>query len=297
MEEDIFSCIGEEDIFYNNDNQVFQEKLKKYSDYEELFIKRATHNKTREKIKLIINESYKKCKKYLDKNFISIFPKKGEFYGRLWEIFLCDFLITKKFNLIEKTKKQENGTPDFLVEYEGKKIRIEARTPAEHSFIENLGNKTYNLLDISIPRYKRLNKGFCDKANHWEKVYRKNGCSENDIFIIAIDGNQVDSWSTDKGILSILYGIGLTQIDIHGNISYQKLSKIGDNIDVGYFTNSSYSHISGVIYLEGEINFLDNDNMFVENNSFQFIPNITAKNPVPELFIKQLGLYIPINFD
>jgi hypothetical protein len=36
--------------------------------------------------------------------------------------------------------------------------------------------------------------------------------------------------------------------------------------------------------------------MLFDYENLQFIPNINAKNPIPESFIKQLGLYIPITF-
>ncbi|EKE26209.1 MAG: hypothetical protein ACD_4C00382G0001, partial [uncultured bacterium (gcode 4)] len=187
---------------------------------------------------------------------------------------------------------------DFCILYNNTKIWIEASMPAEHSSVEKLWNWSYKIGEISTSRYLRLSNSFTTKSNKWNETYIKNWCKLNDPFIIAINWNSVDSWSTDKWILAILYWIWLTQIDINGNISYQNLQSINKGselIDINYFSKTEFSHVSWVIYLESEIKPENND-LFVERNNFHFIPNIYAKNPVSEDFIKKLNIHIPVNF-
>jgi hypothetical protein len=75
MQENLFISISEKEQFIRKSDKILQKKQNKYSLYHPIFVKRATFkplNKQRE----ILNNSYFKCKNYLDKKFVSIFPKK-----------------------------------------------------------------------------------------------------------------------------------------------------------------------------------------------------------------------------
>lgn len=297
MQDSIFGCIQEKERFIRKSDKILQRKQEKFSLYNPLFVKWVTYIPINKKITPILNVAFNRCKQFLDKKFIEIFPRKGEFSGRFWELFLCDFFLTKNIEL--DSKKKEDWTPDFCAIYKNKKIWIEARTPSKHDSVKDLGNWTHKLDEISLPRYLRLSWAFIDKSIKWYETYLRNWCKKDEPFIIAINGNEVDSWSTDKWLLGILYWIWLTQIDINWNVSYQNLSNLkkeGTNpFEVWYFLKPEFAHVSWVIYLESSIYF-QNDDMLVEYESFQYIPNINAKNPTPEGFIKKLNLYIPINF-
>lgn len=293
----VFSCIPKIEQFSEFSNDLLQEKQSKFNKYAPLFTKWATHLPTYTKVTPIINNAYKRCEQYLDDVFLKQFPTKEEFWSRLWELFLCDFFITRDFSLYQNKNKE--WTPDFCILHNNVKIWIEASMPSENSSIEKLRNWTYKLDEISNPRYLRLSNSFTIKANKWNSTYLNNGCDEWDPFIIAINWNSIDSWTSDKWILAILYWIGLTQIDNNGNISYQKLPHLTkDNktiIETNYFSKPEFSHVSWVIYLESEISF-ENDDLVVESWRFQFVPNINAKNPVSNDFIGKLNLHIPVNF-
>jgi hypothetical protein len=70
-----------------------------------------------------ITSWYKKCKPYLDGNFINEFPI--QFHARWWELFLCNYLLERNFAL-EKNKARR---ADFCFTLPcGKRVEIEAVT-------------------------------------------------------------------------------------------------------------------------------------------------------------------------
>lgn len=86
MKKDLFSCIPTKEKFIRKSDRILQRKQKKYSLYNPLFIKWATHIPTNIKVAHIVIWAYNKCKRYLDNKFIDLFPRRDEFYGRLWEL-------------------------------------------------------------------------------------------------------------------------------------------------------------------------------------------------------------------
>ena len=296
MQDDIFNHIPLNECFKRRSAKILQRKQKKYDYYNPFFIKWALYIPNK-KVRNTINQAFHRCRPYLDKVFLDRFPIKSEFPWRFWELFLCNFLLTKDITL--ESKKKNEGTPDFCILFESRKIWIEARSPSEHDSIKDLWSWVHQLDEISMPRYLRLSGAFIDKSITWYETYLKNWCKVDEPFIIAINGSEIDSWSTDKWMLGILYGIWLTQFDKNWNMSYQNLSHLKKNdtesFEIWYFRKPEFSHVSWVIYLESSIDF-ENEDIVVEHESFQYIPNINAKNPVPDAFIEKLNLHIPINF-
>lgn len=294
MQKNIFSCISEKDFFIRKSNKILERRLKKYSCYNSLFVKWGTYIPYTN-IRNIINVAYNRCEMYLDNKFDEILVIKNEFHPRLWELFLCDFFLTKDINLDLKKKKNE-WTPDFCILDWKTKIWVEAKSLAKHDSVKDLWNWSHNLSEISNSRYLRLTSWFEEKANKWENTYINNWCKDNDPFIIAINWNLVWAWLTDKWILWPLYWIWLTQYNFWmQKVSYQKLwflqKTLEKQIEVWYFNKPEFNHVSWVIFLQSEIQFYNNE-MVVEHKDFQYIPNINAKNPISESMIKKLNLFI-----
>ncbi len=296
---DLFSIISQKKQFSRKSNKILQKRQEFYKNLHPLFVKWWTY-KPCNQIKSILNLCYKRCSPYLDNVFVSRFQSKEEFDSRLWELFMCNLLMSRWFILDEN--KNSNGTPDILINYNNKSIWVENVTSSiwRDLNILPLWNWTYQSDEISIPRYIRLIESFTKKSNQWEKVYLKNWAMKDDCYIIAISGVNIEGFIIDKGMLGPLYWVWLTQFDKNGNISYQQLRELTKHnwskIDTWFFDNPKYSHVSWVIYLESQVSFKNGNMDIDERESLQFIPNINSKNPIPEDFVKILDLHIPIIF-
>jgi transcriptional regulator with XRE-family HTH domain len=89
-----------------------------------------------------IEQAYKRCKPYLDKDFKKLFPLKDAFFPRLWELFVCERLL---LNGLEDYLRASKGKgPDFVLEnyYEGKNLYIECVCPQEATE-EKIENKSF----------------------------------------------------------------------------------------------------------------------------------------------------------
>lgn len=78
MQDDIFQCIPSNEGFIRKSERIAQRKQKKYDIYSPLFVQWATYIPY-EEVRKIINQTFQKCKPYLDKIFFELFPIKDEF--------------------------------------------------------------------------------------------------------------------------------------------------------------------------------------------------------------------------
>lgn len=136
MNLNLFARIPEKDSFKRRSDAILRIRQAKYPELHPLFVKWATYLPYAESARKAVNDAFFRCEPFLDSVFPDRFPTKNEFNQRLWELFLCDFLICRGFHLDSTIK--ELGTPDLCVEFDGKRIWIELTHPDRHRSIEEL---------------------------------------------------------------------------------------------------------------------------------------------------------------
>lgn len=140
-------------------NRTFTDPDKVDSSY--IKIKEITNSSRRQKIE----NAYDRCKQFLDRNFEKEFPLAGQFFSRLWELFVCD---TLKGSKLGGNLKPTNGEgPDFLLENveDGKNIYIECVCPQDTTKPGLIQNESFKREEETLePLYI---EGFQKPVQRW----------------------------------------------------------------------------------------------------------------------------------
>ncbi|EKD86563.1 MAG: hypothetical protein ACD_37C00234G0002 [uncultured bacterium] len=227
-----------------------------------------------------IEANYQKFHQVLDSGILKSLSTLGNFDARMWEMILCDCLAS-----IGKLEAKEKSGADFmLVTSKGEKIQVEAVTPNEadnkdlRSIKPDFSKEvdiglSGNIEELELPILLRVFDSFRKK----EGKYRK------DIpLIIAINSYKtVGVISIDKYILRrILFGLGFETISLKsGEHGLQQNTHL-DGFPVAVFRDSSYEHISGVIYTSQNPIGLIPDGFGWFNQGITYVSNPLAKYKV-----------------
>lgn len=247
--------------------------------------------------------------KYLDKNFLKKFQMEEEHYARAWEFYLAAVFIEKGLRLEKKI--WETG-PDFCIRTsEGKKIWVEAISctsgevdpvPPKPDLAEGIMyTNICGIEDSNRPRVLRVTNAIAAKFKKYRSYLcdTKSGVSENDSFIIAISGANIEfATNSDMLLERSVFGRGLDVYVKHNGedrlvgpfykpaVSVTKNAKNGNEIiPTNFMELDEFSKISAVLYC-GHHACDCEPNGYKVGDNFLFAYHVDAKNPLPENFFK-----------
>jgi hypothetical protein len=244
-----------------------------------------------------LKEWYNGAKEYLDENFLSQLDIEEHRISKESELILAHELLSRKYSF---KKRLKNGGPDFLLEYEGKKIWIEVVAPKEGDY-PVLKNKVVSdnggvsgvvddkncKIKISSALYDKTTKQYLD----WIK---KGIVKNNDVKVICINVcNLNDGPEYCPNVASVLYGIQRTfyvddkalygEWEAHPPI--QKPTS-GTALEMGLFKQPDYKIVDGVLWFDYRLGrYGDCD--------IQFLANYNRKKLIGNLFSDLSQCVIP----
>lgn len=247
--------------------------------------------------------------KYLDKSFVVRFQNEQEHLSREWEFHLASVLLDRGMSL--KEKKWETG-PDFCIETDfGKKIWIEAiacdlgeTDPVEPMPVMTPGVSYSfggNIEETDRPRALRITSAIATKFEKYRDYLSnsKSGVSENDCFVIAVNGEAIQHHSEPKRLFKravlaqgpdvLIRKSGFQKLQ---GVYYKPLLTIvkkaedkEERIPANFMEIDEFSKISAVIYSGNSIShsWL---NGYGPGDDFIFAYHSSANNPIPDGFFK-----------
>lgn len=102
-----------------------------------------------------IEDAFRLCQAYLDKDFKKLFPLEKDFFPRLWELFVCNTLVQSQ--AAGHLQPNKGKGPDFFLKdfCEGKHLYIECVCPQDADF-----HKSRNVIENKSARYEEIKKSF-----------------------------------------------------------------------------------------------------------------------------------------
>lgn len=214
---------------------------------------------------------------------------KRQFRQRFWEMYLYCALIDQGIT-VNKTGK---AGPDFSFEVLGRKYWVEAIVPTagtgiDQAPVQQLGRANYVQEEQIKLRYTQAIDTKFKKWNSWK---RKSKVSDDDGYIIAINGRGIPDADCDLGypyIIQSLYPIGRIAYNIDKNsleVSEPYLlrednvkKQNGVLINTAWFIDKKYAQISAVIhsfagFTSGELPL---------GGDFILVHNCFALHPLPD---------------
>jgi len=234
-----------------------------------------------------------KYKPYVQGNessFLSIAQKRGYFKQYWWEMVLSLGLLNIGANI--QKKNTEKG-PDIFIDNSDKKfpkVYIEAIAPKE-------GETEYKLPQLQLGVHKvpkkefmlRLSGAFLEKYRKYKSYINNNIISEEDIYIIAISACNLGEYDSIMDFpcdapLQFLFGAGdLVVSSKESFVRYRpQIMKRDRPVEMKYFLINEYNGISAVLYSNAGILRCPNN----PEETFIFVKNPLAKNPLPDSFLK-----------
>ncbi len=247
--------------------------------------------------KKFAEELWREYEPYADSNFKTAL--QVDFDSRYWEMYLTVSLIRAGCNIVKR--KPNTGGPDILLDYDGKRIWIEAIAPTG-------GNPL--LLD-SVPTFKpnplptvgdipeneivlRMRSAIEEKQRKWASYKSKGIVSDRDRYIVAINMCKIMMAMLDRDIPRVVrcvYGLGDPVItfnrDTGEQISYeiqfkpeiQKTS--GAPISTSIFNDPQYANISALIssrvHVESGVELIKDKDMLKD---YICVHNRLAQTPI-----------------
>lgn len=242
-----------------------------------------------QKIRESIAALWKAFQPYADPDFVEKFRRCPD--QHYWEMYLGWCLLDKSLKLSPTNGKG----PDFCIHADGKKIWIEAVAPTAgqegktDSIPERI--RSPDRCDTQdLPREKiilRFRTGLDDKENKFTAYVQNGQVGENDIKVIALSSGAIRGWPMGGPlpyILNTVFPIGTPTSGSGHNIgreySFQQAvtKSNGSPVETLFFTDSTHSDISAVIYSDAHI---ENPSLPV-GNDLLLIHNPFAATPLPE---------------
>lgn len=280
--------------------------LSQYSGFSKAFIAIAL---AEPEIRKWYEDRWPELQKYLDKDFASRFQKESEHAARAWEFHLGTVLLERRLELQEKN--WETG-PDFCIQTStGQKMWIEAIAcdlgivdPVE-PMPEMIPGVMYsfggNVEDISRPRALRITSAIGTKFEKYKSYLDnpKNGISENDCLIIAVNGKAIQHHSEPRMLFKrAIFGQGPdVYVKVAGKEKLQgplykptptimKKARNGEEeIPAHFMEMDEFAKISAVIY-SGHSAYHSWLNGYNLGDDFLFAYHTNPANPIPEGLFK-----------
>lgn len=214
-------------------------------------------------------------KPYADSHFRS--QAKTSFHQRSWEMYVANVLLGKGLNI-----ESRNEGPDFVI---NKQLYIEciAPTKGEPGKPDSVppmyvATKPSEIMAQDVPVDKmilRITQALKDKAlDQYEKWKSKSWYDGNKPFIVAINTGDLEYPQDYLGIplvIKALFGLQYMQISQNGEQGFSWRNEIakGAGVPVNYFSNDSFSFVSGVIFSDKTVlnhpEVIGDDCIFINN--------------------------------
>ncbi len=235
-------------------------------------------------------ERYERC---ADTNFRTEIQKN--FNARFWEMYLACSLEDAGFTI-----NCPKPGPDILIQYQGKKIWIEAIAPTSGE-----PEKPDSVPDVKIGEVQdvpdkevilRIRSAIEEKYNNKYMQYRRdNIVSENDIYVIAVNGSQMYFAKSDFPIPRIVRSVlpfGDLQLVLDrktGEVRNKRYTyrpkiekKTGSQVSTSIFLDTAYKDLSAVLY--SNVQVLRAPSMI--GSDYIIVHNPLAINPLPKGLIR-----------
>ncbi len=220
-----------------------------------------------------------------------------DFHARFWEMYLACTLIDKSLNITSK-----GVGPDVRVEHKGNIIWIEATAPTGGS--QSSSDRVPELVITNPPTAQhvpeeqiilRYRNAIHEKYVNKYFGYLANGViSENDCYVIAINGSRIPHSKTDfypPRIVRAVLPFGYPQVTLD-TVSMQKISEgyqykqsiskaSGSSIRTDIFVDQYYQHISAILFSNVDA-ANPTDSM---GDDFITVYNPLAGRPLPDDFL------------
>jgi hypothetical protein len=234
-----------------------------------------------------LREWYDEVKEYMDKDFLCELEIEENRISRESELILAHELFNRGYKF--KKRPQSEG-PDFLLEYEGKRIWIEVVAPNEGSYpvlknqIKEEDGGVSGWIDENNCKIK-ISSVLYDKKGKYLGWKEKGIVRDNDVRIICINVCNLSSgpqyWPY---VVSVLYGkqpgfyfdakSQYVEIEVHPPIS----KPTGNEIEMGLFNHPNYHDVDGVLWFDYHLGIIS------ENCEIQFLANYNRKKLIGNLF-------------
>lgn len=208
-----------------------------------------------------------------------------QFHPRFWEMYLACTLLELGFDLVPRNSAYG---PDIQINLHDKRVWIEATAPDAgfggdvvpgYSELEN------SIQFIQVPEEQmilRLTNSFYKKCQRYEKYASSGLISNNDVFVIAINGFDIPHILGEDEIPYIVksvlpFGNLTVSIDIEEMKPTEQFyqyrghiqKKSGSEVPTKAFQDPSYSFVAGILYSTAELwnlpRSLGEDFLFVHN--------------------------------
>ena len=190
---------------------------------------------------------------FADKQFLD--EIETNLKSRFWEMYLGCAFIYNDFNL---ELPNHNGGPDLKINYNNTNLWVEAVTPQKGDGEDKL-KELPNMVVVNVRQDKmilRIQNSIDEKKRKYSNWIDKNIVSENEPFILAINGSELTFGITEREMPLILRAIS--------QFGDQYLTFNKENfeiIDQGYHYENSVTKSSGTVI---------NKNI-IENEDYNFI--------------------------
>jgi hypothetical protein len=217
--------------------------------------------------KLFLENLWSVFAPFADPNYKSELANK--FHPRFWEMYLACTLIEMGFQLIPRTSSYG---PDIQINLNGRNLWIEATAPdagTGDDAVPGYPNSDDFIQWTRVPEEQiilRLTNSLYKKCQKYHEYVSSGLVSENDLFVIAINGFDVPHISSEDEIPLIVksvlpFGDLTITLDINEMkptdefYKYREYiqKKSGANVLTKTFQDPSYSFISGLIYSTAEL--------------------------------------------
>lgn len=254
---------------YNSDKIKIQDLFvfeKKEEIESVLFSPIVEESKRDELFNLLLKDEYKEVRKIINSWYIGLEKRKEEektfivdfqtsFNSRYWELYLNACL-----KLLNIEVDYEKESPDFFINYDNKKINIEA-VIANSANDKKYGYNTNDIINsFNIDRKEiikeaslRLNNGIKNKHKRYLESYNKKEWVEKNPFIIAISPN-MGSFAgriNNQSINEVLYGLLDPELNENNEMIQKEIKYHINNekeIKMGLFRDDKMKEISAVIF-------------------------------------------------
>jgi hypothetical protein len=215
-------------------------------------------------------ELYRKYGQYLDKEFPTQFPK--DFFGRLWELTIIDFLFSiQAIQPCKEHKKKNDDSPDFSFFHNGHKFYVEATSPSpgeklklNEPYVFDKDSVISKAKETPISEYQEAFTSaiFQKGIKKYNSNYKKHIENDNAGFIIAIsmakipDHNQARNFNVELDCLFARSNLKIPILsscagNFYAGAPYREQEdyflKKNSQISKCYFTSKKHDYISAVL--------------------------------------------------
>lgn len=235
-----------------------------------------------------IESIWEKYEEYAEPNLLTHIREPHRFHPFTWQIYLASVLLDNSYQL-----QPNNGSgPDLQINTKNGNVWIEATvTTAGDDESANGLPQSGAIYDALDPRVARISNALTKKYKIYKDKYLGKICTENEPFIIAINGSETYSLQTERAAEAAVYARGNEVIkflpngesqggfyELRESITIQK-EKGPVTINTNYFCSDAYKEISALIYCEQHIINANNHGRTPESNLY-FLINPYAKNKI-----------------